>query len=253
MALHSGTSAGYGDNSFANGVMNQRSIFQQLTETNHTWANYVEATMTDALWFNWTYTSNNTDLVKPLANFYTDAAAGTLPEFTVLAGSCCSVGTTSMHPSGLISDGETLIKNIYEAVRASPQWDSTALLITFDETGGFHDHVPPPSAARPDAHTYTQSTPSGRNYTFSFDRLGGRLPTWLISPWVQKGFVEQKGHNAQGKQVSYSASSMLRTLGYLFDFEPFNPRVEEAASFDELIGVEMRRDAPERLPEVYVW
>ena len=58
---------------------------------------------------------------------------------------------------------------------------------------------------------------------------------------------------AQGKQVSYSASSMLRTLGYLFDFEPFNPRVEEAASFEELIGVEMRRDAPERLPEVYVW
>jgi len=65
--------------------------------------------------------------------------------------------------------------------------------------------------------------------------------------------VEQKGHNHQGKQVSYSASSMLRTLGYLYDFQPFNPRVEQAASFDELIGTSMRTDAPEKLPEVFVW
>jgi len=233
--------------------MNQRSIFQQLSETNHTWTNYVEASMTDALWFNWTYTSNNTHLVKPLAQFYADAATGDLPEFTVLAGSCCGVGTTSMHPQGLISDGENLIKAIYEAVRASPQWDDTALLITFDETGGFHDHVAPPSAVRPDTHTFTQKTPSGQNYTFEFDRLGGRLPTWLISPWVQKGSVEQKGVNAQGQTVSYSASSMLRTLGYLYDFEPFNARVEQAPSFEGLIGDHKNKDAPEKLPEVYVW
>ena len=96
-------------------------------------------------------------------------------------------------------------------------------------------------------------TPSGANYTFEFDRLGGRLPTWLISPYVQKGFVEQKGHNSAGQEVSYSATSILRTLGYLYDFQPSNPRVEQAASFEDLVGNKMRTGAPIKLPEVYLW
>ncbi|KXS99123.1 hypothetical protein AC578_3533 [Pseudocercospora eumusae] len=130
---------------------------------------------------------------------------GKLPHFTV-------IGTSSMHLQGLVSDGEQLIKDVYEAFRASPRWNKSALLVTFDETGGFHDHVPPPTAPRPDSLTYNAKTPSGRNYTFEFDRLGGRLPTWLISSWSQKGYVEQKGTTSDGSTLSYSASSMLRTL-----------------------------------------
>ncbi|KAK4506210.1 hypothetical protein PRZ48_004175 [Zasmidium cellare] len=254
VALHSGTSAGHGANNFAYGSMMQRSIFQELSETNHTWKNYVtDSSEEDALWFNWTYTSGNTKLVQPLANFASDAAAGQLPEFSVIGPSCCGVGTTSMHPQGLVSDGEQLIKDTYEALRASPQWKQSALLITFDETGGFHDHIPPPLAARPDDLTYTAKTPSGANYTFQFDRLGGRMPTWLISPWVQKGYVEQKGTNSDGQSASYAASSMLRTLGYLWDFAPFNPRVETSPSFDALIQRYSRQDTPKTLPEVYKW
>lgn len=231
--------------------MTQMSVFQKLTEQNQTWRNYVTDTSEeDALWFKWTYDSGNTGLVQPLANFHRDAKAGNLSHFTVLGPSCCGVGTTSMHPQGLVSDGESLIKDVYETIRASPQWDQTALLITFDETGGFHDHVAPPMAVRPDSLTYTAKTPSGQNYTFEFDRLGGRLPTFLISPWVKKGFVEQQGTNADGSTVSYSASSMLRTLGYLWDFAPFNPRVEKAPSFDGLIQGVMRNDTPKTLPAV---
>lgn len=234
--------------------MMQRSIFQQLSETNHTWKNYVtDSSEEDALWFNWTYTSGNDKLVVPLADFSSDAAAGTLPEFSVIGPSCCGVGTTSMHPQGLVSDGEQLIKDTYETLRASPQWKQSALLITFDETGGFHDHIPPPTAARPDDLTYTATTPDGANYTFQFDRLGGRMPTWLISPWVKQGYVEQKGTNSDGQTVSYAASSMLRTLGYLWDFEPFNPRVETSPSFDALIQKSAQSSTPKTLPEVYKW
>lgn len=106
----------------------------------------------------------------------------------------------------------------------------------------------PPLAVRPDNLSYTATTPNGEPYTFDFDRLGGRMPTFLISPWVKKAFVEQKGTNSDGSQVSYSASSLLRTLGYLWDFEPFTPRVEKAAPFHHLIQSTSRTDTPTALP-----
>ncbi|KAJ5770701.1 uncharacterized protein N7511_002752 [Penicillium nucicola] len=249
----SGTSAGHGtnDEAFDSDVhgLTQRSIFQQLSETNHSWKNYYTSTdMIDAFFFDWTFTSNNTDKAQPLSNFYDDAAAGTLPEFSFVDPSCCGQGTSSMHPTGLISDGETLIKNVYDALRASPQWEETLFILTFDETGGFHDHVPPPLAPRPDDLTYTETAPNGESYTFTFNRLGGRIPTLLISPWIAKGQVEQKGTNSDGAVVSYSASSILRTLGYLWEFEPFTPRVGGAASFEHLIESNMRTDTPAQLP-----
>lgn len=251
----SGTSAGHGTNDQAFDAdkhgLTQRSIFQQLTETNRTWKNYYTdpaEQMVDAWFFDWVFTSGNQNLAVPLDEFYSDAAAGKLPDFSFLEPSCCGVGTTSMHPTGRISDGEALIKNVYDALRASPQWNQTLFVLTFDETGGFHDHVPPPLAPRPDGLTYTEQAPNGRNYTFAFDRLGGRVPTLLISPWVAKGIVEQKGTNSNGEEVSYSASSLLRTLGYLWDFEPFTPRVEGSASFDHLIQSSKREQTPVTLP-----
>ncbi|EKV16323.1 Phospholipase C PLC-B [Penicillium digitatum] len=229
-----------------------RSIFQQLGETNHTWLNYWDpagGTGPESHWFEWTKTSGNTEKVVPITNFYADAAKGTLPEFSYLNPSCCGVGTNSMHDSGLISDGEAFIKRVYEALRASPQWGESLFILTFDETGGFHDHVPPPLATRPDNLTYTEKTANGEEYTYEFNRLGGRIPTLLISPWVSKGFIEQKGTDAEGRTVSYSASSILRTLGYLWDFEPFNPRVGDSASFEHLIRSKPRTNAPSTLPD----
>ncbi|KAJ5178818.1 hypothetical protein N7492_002028 [Penicillium capsulatum] len=251
--LLSGTSAGHGtnDRDFEIDVhgLKQRSIFQQLSETNHTWKNYYTYTgMIDAYFFDWTFTSGNKDLAQPLDSFFADAKAGKLPEFSFIDPSCCGTGTNSMHPTGLISEGETFIKDVYDAVRASPQWNETLLILTFDETGGFHDHVPPPLAVRPDDLTYTEKAPDGKEYTFPFDRLGGRIPTLLISPWVAKAQVEQQGTNADGESVSYSSVSILRTLGYLWDFEPFTPRVGAAASFEHLITDTQRTDTPETLP-----
>ena len=204
--------------------------------------------MVDAFFFDWTFTSNNTHLAQPLTSFHADASAGTLPEFSFIDPSCCGTGTNSMHPTGLISDGEAFIKEVYDALRASPQWNTTLFILTFDETGGFHDHIPPPLATRPDDLTYTETAPDGKNYTFSFDRLGGRIPTLLISPWIEKGVVEQKGTNSDGEVVSYSASSILRTLGYLWDFEPFTPRVRDSASFEHLVKRELRGDTPVKMP-----
>lgn len=250
VALLSGTSVGKGKNNFKYNTMEQMSIFQQVTELGKEWKNYLtDTSMMDARWFTWTYKSNNTDRIVYMDSFYADAKAGKLPHLAYLNPSCCGDGTNSMHPTGRISDGETLLKKMYEALRASPQWNETMWIITFDETGGFHDHVRPPRATRPDNLTHTETTPSGKDYTFEFDRLGGRMPTWLVSPWVAPK-VEQKGTGPKKCPASYHATSILRTLGYLWDFAPYNPRVRDAPSFDHLITSKFRGDTPKVLPEV---
>jgi hypothetical protein len=77
--------------------------------------------------------------------------------------------------------GEALIKRIYTALRNSPQWNSTLFIVTFDEHGGFYDHVTPPMNV---------PNPDGLNADdpvyFGFDRLGVRVPTLMISPWINK-------------------------------------------------------------------
>ncbi len=253
IALVSGSSYGHGSNdaAFKAQGFDQPNIFNTLTKSGKTWRNYHDpagGTGPEASWFKSTYDNGVQGNVVNLSQFYIDAKAGNLTSLSFLNPSCCGVGTTSMHPAGLISDGEALIKAVYEALRASPQWDSTLFILTFDETGGFHDHVAPPLAPAPDSLTYTASTPSGASYTFPFNRLGGRIPTLLISPWVGKGVVEQQKANSVGQVVSYQATSILRTLGYLWDFAPYNPRVEWAPSFEHLFLTKERKDTPKTLP-----
>lgn len=184
----------------------------------------------------------------PLENFFQDAYLGLLPQLSYINPSCCGLNTNSMHPSGNVSFGQVLVKQVYDALRISPQWDKTMLLLTYDESGGFFDHVEPPLSVRADNKTYTETAPNGQEYTFKFDRLGGRMPTWLVSPYTPKGYVENKGTNpATGQTSSYSATSVLKTLGYLWNLKDLTPLVSNSPSFDHLIGPRARHDAPPAL------
>jgi hypothetical protein len=86
-----------------------------------------------------------------------------------------------------VLDGERLMKRVYEALRASPLWNDSVLVITYDEHGGFPDFVPPPFQGVPN--------PDGipcrdcGNVDYDFDRLGVRVPFIVVSPWVAKGTV----------------------------------------------------------------
>lgn len=80
------------------------------------------AQQSNSLRYTWTYDNNKTDHIVSMDEFYADAASGNLPALTYLNPNCCGVGTTSMHPAGLISDGEQYLKDVYEALRAGPQW-----------------------------------------------------------------------------------------------------------------------------------
>ncbi len=243
--LTSGTSHGHGrnDNAFNIAAIPQKSIFQQLSEAGISWINYSNTTgfQPDALYYEWTVSSGkNATNIKPLSQFYADAAAGTLPQFTYINPECCSV--QSFHPPSAITDGEAFIKKIYEALRASPDWDSTLFLLTFDEHGGFADHVPPPvNVPAGDSLTYTETSPDGKNMTFDFTRLGIRVPTLLISPWVGKGVVEHKGSNAGGE---YTHTSLPAFLSKLWNLDNLTPRTAYSATFEHLITDEYRHNTP---------
>ena len=76
------------------------------------------------------------------------------------------------------------------AVINGPAWDRTALLLTYDEHGGYYDHVPPPAAIPPDSIGPTLEP--GENGFDGFARYGFRVPFALISPWARRDFVSHQ-------------------------------------------------------------
>lgn len=255
--ITSGTSNGHGKNDEAFDIygLPQKSLFQQLSENNISWMNYQNSTTgaglgfnPDAAFYTWTNTSGAYKTnIAPLDQFYADAKAGTLPQFTYINPECCSY--QSFHPPSPITLGENFIKGIYEAVRNSPQWEETLFILTFDEHGGFGDHVPPPvNVPAGDDITYTEVAPDGKTMTFDFTRLGVRVPTLLISPWVGKGVVEKKGSNNGGE---YTHTSIMATLNELWGLEALTPRVSYSSTFEHLITDDLRTDTPATLPDPY--
>lgn len=92
------------------------------------------------------------------------------------------------HPPHDISQGQIFVKEVYEALRSSPQWNEILFVIIYDEHGGFYDHVPTPVAGVPSPDDIVGPEP----YRFKFDRLGVRVPAILISPWIQPGTGNSK-------------------------------------------------------------
>ncbi|GLQ95063.1 alkaline phosphatase family protein [Dyella acidisoli] len=114
-------------------------------------------------------------------DFQADAANGSLPSYAFLEPSWGSKGN-SQHPNYDVALGEQYIHDLYYALRNSPQWNQTLLIITYDEHGGCYDHVPPPTNAVPPDN-------SAGEYGFDFKRFGPRVPTLLISPLIPTGTV----------------------------------------------------------------
>ena len=92
----------------------------------------------------------------------------------------------SQHPRGTIGLGEILIQKVYNAIFKRSVGANSALLITWDEHGGFFDHVKPPAAASPgDKPLNHKRAKQPRNC--AFDSFGVRVPAVLISPWLPAG------------------------------------------------------------------
>jgi phospholipase C len=139
----------------------------------------------------------------------------------------------SQHPLGSVKSGELLIKRTYEALRRSPIWDDSMLIITYDEHGGFYDHVAPPSA-RPTGAI-------GRKYGFTFDQLGPRVPAIIVSPRIPRNLVDHR---------RYEHSTIVSTVIRLFGLKELTSRSSLTSDLKPLATLDVpRSDAPMTLPD----
>ncbi len=164
----------------------------------------------------------------------------------------------SQHAPWDVRFGEHWIADVYEALRKSEIWEKTLLIVTYDEHGGFYDHVYPPEQYVLPPDNITSPTPydqkhygymfnskTGRpkpQYVFGFDRLGFRVPTVLISPWLEQGLVE----NRQMQHTSVLAT--VRKMWGLRD-QPLTAREGQAQDFCDLFETRnsVRTDCPTTL------
>ena len=146
-------------------------------------------------------------------------------------------GGTSQHPMDNVGRGEKLIKEVYEAIRNSPLWESSLLIVTWDEHGGFYDHVQPGKVVRPGD---TKTGSKYNKYGFTFTQLGVRVPAVIISPFIPAGTIDHQ---------TYDHSSIPKSVEGLFNLEPLTNRDKAASSVMRLLSLpSARQDTPVTLP-----
>jgi phospholipase C len=138
---------------------------------------------------------------------------------------------TSQHAMDDVTRGEWLIKAVYEKLRASKLWDECALVITWDEHGGFYDHVPPPPATPPGDGPYGKNNKFG----FGFDRYGVRVPAVLVSPLTERNLVDRRPHDH---------TSVLAMLETCFDLGSFTKRDYAEFQSGQTLATLFTRDTP---------
>ena len=106
--------------------------------------------------------------ITSVTNFTTAAATGHLPDVSWVVPS----QAVSEHPRAKVSDGQAYVTGLVNAVMRGPDWNSTAIFLTWDDWGGLYDHVVPPTV---DENGY-----------------GLRVPGIVISPYARRGYIDHQ-------------------------------------------------------------
>jgi len=157
---------------------------------------------------------------RPLAAFFADAAAGTLPHVAFVDPSFLGEeegASNDDHPHADIRNGEAFLNAIYRAVTTSPAWSRTALVFNYDEWGGFFEHVSPPTAPIPRADQAVGNTDG---------LLGFRVPALLVSPFARR---EQVVHQV------FDHTSVLRMIEWRWNLPALTVRDQTANNLAEAL------------------
>jgi phospholipase C len=187
--LMAGTSLGLTTDVLNDDVPPNGTIFQALDAHDISWKNYWSSLPSSLIWsYQSALPGFSSHLVKD-TQFFVDAAAGSLPAVSLVDP---NFNSTSEEDPQDVQYGDQYLAKIVDAVMASPQWAHTLLVWTYDEWGGYFDHVPPPSAPVPDdvAPVLAPGDPPG-----SFDRYGFRVPSGIVSPYARKDYVSHVVHD----------------------------------------------------------
>lgn len=232
--LHAASSAGHIDNNLHQDDYDIDTIYDRLENADKSWRIYFhDLPQSIAL------THLQRDFIikrrfKLFDDFLEAARVGLLPAYSFIEprySNFLTLKANDQHPPHDAALGEHLIADVYEAVRNSPQWEKTLLVITWDESGGIYDHVPPPSTVDPDPAA-TARVNSG----FGFDRLGVRVPMILVSPYIAAGKIDSR---------IYDHTSLLATVEKRFNLAALSSRDAQANTFEDILELDSpRQDCP---------
>lgn len=199
------------------GIPQVPTIFDQMDEAGVSWGVYSNGFPLEGclLWF------NDHPGVYTLEDFFEKAKSGKLPSVSFVDGRI----SEDDHPPADMHTSEAWSRELYDVVSKSPIWDSTVIFYTYDEAGGFADHVPPPNAcvARPE--------------DAEFFELGIRVPAVVVSPWAKRNYVSH---------VQHEHTSILRFIQMLYDLPSLTAR---DANSDSMLDMFDFCSDPASLPE----
>jgi phospholipase C len=140
---------------------------------------------------------------------------------------------SDQHPDHDVQAGEVFIASIYDAIRQNPDlWQSTALLITYDEHGGIYDHVPPPACIPDGFHAPLADTTTCRSPSTGW---ACACPSILVSPCPEDP--------ANGRVFEHASIPATITQHFIGNYDNRTPREKAAQTFLDLLTDEMRPDS----------
>jgi phospholipase C len=226
MYLHAAQSGGLKENKLPGGALDFPTIWHRLSDAGVSWGYYFSNVPVVALWGD---LGRRPEVKRVENDFFIDAENRTLPQVTFLDP---AFDGNDDHPPLPTLWGQQFVAAIYGALAKSPQWVNTLFIVTYDEHGGFFDHVPPPQVA-------DDRSPDG------FNQLGFRVPTLITGPYAKVGHVSS---------VLYDHSSVLAHIEKMFKLKPLTARDAAANTLDDAIDQDRlaRRDpaAPVMLPSI---
>lgn len=232
MYLYSGSSHSLAANSLP--VSEVDNIFGTMNRAGISWKSYRD-NLEPAAMFVSDYLESTTGCsfgedpcsVVDVEKLFDDLQSGDLPEVAFINPELVTgINETSEHPPGNIQLGQHFMWRVVDALTKSPAWSKTALFITYDEHGGFYDHVPPPSACHPGTGEPSNPNDSARG---DFDRLGFRVPVFVVSPYAKKSYVSH---------VVHDHTSILRFVQAKHNLPAFGGRDANAAAMMDFFDFE---------------
>ena len=203
---------------------NQYTLFDRLSERQKSWRIYHYDFPCSLVLTHQRRPENLSGYAK-IEQFFTDAAGDeeAFPKFTFIEPQYFGVAQNDDHPPHNVMKAEKLIADVYNALRSNPKlWESTLLVVVYDEHGGFYDHVQPPATVAPDQ--------LGKSY--AFNQLGIRVPALLISPHCER----------RVDHTEFDHTSLLKYLTDKWALGPLGARTAQANS----IGCAITKDKPLR-------
>jgi phospholipase C len=234
--LFSGTSLGLINDSLPSELPPNGTIFDSFNKYGITWKDYYSDNPSPLVYIGLAAKTSITDKFVKMAEFFEDAAAGTLPQFSMLEP---NYTVQSEENPQDVQYGDQYLSDVVNAVLQGPQWSKTLMIWTYDEWGGWYDHVPPPAAIAPD--DVPPDLPPGY-LPGGFDRYGFRVPAGVISPYARPDFVSH---------AVYDHTSVLKTVETKWNLPALTRR--DANATDVLAMVDLKAKpaflTPPRLPD----